>query len=147
MQEDLLSQPPGFKLYKDRAIYVGTFLGGPLVAGYLAAENFKQLGQTEKVKGAWIVAIVATIAIIGLVFVPGIEKLPRIAIPLAYTLFAQAIVQKYQGPAIKEHVKDGGQLYSVWRAVWVGLVGFVIFVGIIFALLMMLDKELLNSLS
>lgn len=50
MEENVLQPIPTFKLYKDKAIYLGTFIGGPLVAGYLIAENFKQLGQLGKVK-------------------------------------------------------------------------------------------------
>jgi hypothetical protein len=136
MEENLLSIPPSFKLYKDRAIYVGTFFGGPLVAGYLAAENFKQLGQQEKVKIAWSIAIVATVVIFGGIFlIPELEKIPRMIIPLIYTALAQFLVQKYQGTAIKEHIENGGQTYSVWRAVWIGLVGFAVLMAIIFAVL------------
>jgi hypothetical protein len=57
MPEDWLTAPPEFKLYKENAIVGATFLGGPLVAGYLAAENFKQLEQPAKARTAWIIAI------------------------------------------------------------------------------------------
>jgi hypothetical protein len=67
-EENILSVPPEFKIYKDRAIFVGTFLGGPLVAGYLSAENYKNLGQQNKVKTAWLIAIIFTIVLIGILF-------------------------------------------------------------------------------
>src|SRR6201996_3066304 len=119
MQEDIISSFPDFKLYKDRAIWVGTFMGGPLVAGYLAAENFRQLGQKSEARKAWIIAIIATIIIFGALFlVPDVEKIPRYIIPLTYTALAQFLVQKYQGEALKRHIAEGGQTYSVWRAVW-----------------------------
>jgi peptidoglycan/LPS O-acetylase OafA/YrhL len=147
MQEDLLTVPPDFKLYKDRAVYVGTFLGGPLVAGYLAAENFKKLGQPDKARTAWIIAVLSTIMIfLGIFLIPGIEKIPKYIIPLAYTLIAQALVQQFQGPAIKNHIALGGPTYSVWRGVWIGLVGGVILVAIIFGILLLLDKDFLQSL-
>jgi len=38
------------KIYKAKEIYVGTFLGGPLVAGYTIAENFKIFGEIDKAK-------------------------------------------------------------------------------------------------
>ena len=142
MDENLLPFQPTFKLYIDRAIYVGTFLGGPLVAGYLAAENFKQLGQTDKVKTTWIIAILATIIILsGIFLIPNIEKVPNYIIPLVYTAIAQFLVQKFQGTAIKIHIEIGGQTYSIWRAVWIGLVGFVILLAIIFAIVLMTNKE------
>jgi len=41
MEQKINIQTPTEKIYKDRAIGVGTFLGGPLAAGYLIAENLK----------------------------------------------------------------------------------------------------------
>ena len=67
MEENIITPIPEYKLYNGRAIYIGTFLGGPLVAGYLAAENFKRFGQPDKVRTAWVVAIIATVVIVGAV--------------------------------------------------------------------------------
>ena len=143
MEEDILPIQPAFKLYKDRAIYIGTFIGGPLVAGYLAADNFKQLGQADKVKMTWIIAICATIVIFGGVFlIPNMEKVPNYLIPIIYTVIAQKLVQKYQGEAIKTHIEMGGQTFSIWRAVWIGLVGLLILFAIIFVILLLTDKEI-----
>jgi|SRR6185437_7013775 hypothetical protein len=132
MEEDVIILPPNYKLYNDRSIYIGTFLGGPLVAGYLAAENFKQLGQRSAVKTAWIVAIIATILICSMVFLmPGIQNVPRILIPLIYTGIAQFVIYKYQGDSIKRHIAEGGKIYSPWRAVLIGIIGAVVLVAII----------------
>jgi len=145
MEENLLSLPPDFKVYKDRAIYVGTFLGGPLVAGYLSAENFKNLGQQDKVKTAWFISIASTIAIVGIVFlIPNIEKVPSFIIPIIYAGIAQYLVQKTQGPAIKSHIEKGGPVYSVWRAVWIGLIGAAILFTLIFAIILLTNKEVLQ---
>jgi uncharacterized membrane protein YkvI len=145
MQEDLLSAPSNFKLYKDRAVWTGTFIGGPLVAGYIAAENFKQLGQQQKVKSVWIIAITTTIVIFGGIFlIPDIEKIPRYIIPLIYTGIAQYLVQKYQGTAIKEHIEKGGQTYPIWRAVLIGLIGLTIIVAVIFVVVLLTNRELLQ---
>jgi len=128
---------PNFKLYNDWAIYVGTFLGGPLVAGYLAAENFKELGEPDKVRNTWIVAIGATILIFGSIFlIPNIEKIPNYIIPITYTLIAQFLVRRFQGAAIKNHIQNGGQVYSTWRSVWIGLVGLVVLLAAIFIILL-----------
>lgn len=141
MEENLLLPHPDFKLYKDRAIYIGTFIGGPLVAGYLVAENFKQLGQEDKVKKAWIVSIFATIVIFGGIFlIPNMEKVPSFIIPLLYTSVAQFLVQKFQGAAIKAHIQSGGQTFSTWRAVWIGLVGLLILFAIAFAIVLLTDR-------
>jgi hypothetical protein len=39
MQEDIFPDIPKNKLYTDESIRIGTLLGGPLIAGYLIAEN------------------------------------------------------------------------------------------------------------
>jgi len=143
MEENLLSAPPNFKLYKDRAVWTATFIGGPLVAGYIAAENFKQLGQQSKAKSAWTIAIIATIVIFGGLFlIPNIEEIPRYIIPLIYSGIAQYLIQKYQGAAVKEHIEKGGQTYSIWRAVFIGLIGLVILVAIFFVVILLTNKEL-----
>ncbi|HLX93804.1 MAG TPA: hypothetical protein VKR32_19105 [Puia sp.] len=142
MEENILTEPPEFKLYKERAISLATFLGGPLVAGYLAAENYRQLGDKAKVRGAWAIAIVATIIIFGGLFVvPDIEKVPRYIIPILYMVITQSLVQKYQGAAIKSHIEKGGQTYSIWRAVWIGLVGLVVLFAILLAVSMIVGNN------
>jgi hypothetical protein len=147
MQEDILSAPPTFKLYKDRAIYVGTFLGGPLVGGYMAAQNFSELGQSNKAKASWVFGILGTLAIVAAAyFIPGMQKIPRYIIPLIYTLITQLVIDRYQGAAIKTHFEHGGQFYTAWRAALIGLIGAVIVVAVIFALLLLFDKETLQAL-
>ena len=142
MEENLLEPLPDFKLYTDRTIYIATFIGGPLVAGYLAAENFKQLGQTGKAKTTWIIAIVATIIIFATIFlIPGMEKVPNVVFPSIYTAVAQLLVQRFQGAAIKKHIDAGGQTYSTWRAVWIGLVIFIVFLVIIAAIILFAKQE------
>jgi len=53
-QEQTLLDPfPSGKVYRDKTIYVGTFLGGPLVAGYLIAQNFKTFNEQDNIKKTW----------------------------------------------------------------------------------------------
>lgn len=133
--EDILSLPPAYKLYSDRAIALATFLGGPLVGGYLAAENFKQLGAPRKVRTAWIAGIAALVIILGgMILVPDISRVPSYIIPLFYTGVTQVLIQRSQGSAIKAHVENKGLLYSLWRAALVGLIGAAITLAVIFAI-------------
>jgi hypothetical protein len=143
MEETILPMQPSFKVYKDQAIYVGTFLGGPLVAGYLAAENFKQFGQFDKVKTSWTIAVLATLIIFGGIFlIPNFDKVPNYIIPIVYTGIAQFLIKKYQSTAIKSHIDSGGQTFSIWRAVWIGLVGLIFLLAVILAILLVADKEM-----
>ncbi|HEY4062146.1 MAG TPA: hypothetical protein VGM30_09610 [Puia sp.] len=136
MEENILVALPDFKLYNNRSIYIGTILGGPFVAGYFAAENFKRLGRPALAKKSWIIAVAATILLIAAVlFIPGIEKVPPYIIPLVYTGLAQYFIMQHQGEAIKSHLANGGKLYSAWRGLLIGLIGAAILVACLFILL------------
>ena len=137
LEENLLSTLPAFKLYDNIAIRIGTFLGGPLATGYLMAENFKQLGQEDKVKNTWIISIIATIVVCTIaVLVP--KDFPGYILPVLYTGIASYLVQRFQDVQIKFHIEEGGQLYSRWRAALVALVGLLLIVVICAAIFIVL---------
>lgn len=140
MEQILDIQKPTGKIYKDRAIWVGTFLGGPLVAGYLIAENFKAFNEKDKAKKTWIYAIVATVIVFGGVFlIPATIKIPNQIIPLIYTAIAYYLVQHFQGQSIAAHINSGGLLHSWWRTISVGLIGLVITLTPIFGIALLSD--------
>ncbi len=115
------------KIYKDKAFWVGTFLGGPLVAGYLFAENFKAFEQPEKVKPTWIITIIATIVIFGGVFmIPENINIPNQIIPIAYTAIAFGLFKKYQEEKAAKHIKQGGLIYGWGKVIGIGIIGLLI---------------------
>ena len=126
---------PEGKIYKNRAFWVGTFLGGPLVAGYLFSENFKTLGQPDKVKPTWIITIIATIVIFSGVFmIPENINIPNQIIPIAYTAIAFGLFKKYQEEKTAEHINQGGLIHNWGRVIGVGVVGLLITMLPIFAI-------------
>ncbi|HZH86487.1 MAG TPA: hypothetical protein VFD77_04155 [Brumimicrobium sp.] len=130
--DDVIS---GEKIYKNRAIWVGTFLGGPLVAGYLLSQNFKSLGQPEKIKFTWIITIIATIVIFGGAFmISDDNKIPNQLIPIIYTAIAFGFYKKFQERSATDHIDSGGLVYSWWRVVGVSIVGLLITSALAFAL-------------
>jgi hypothetical protein len=136
MEENLIIAVPDFKLYNSTSVYIGTFFGGPLVAGYFAAENLKKLGKPVQARNAWAVAVAMTIIVFAAaIYIPGLDKMPPLIIPLIYTAIAQFFMTKYQGQAIKAHISQGGKFYTPWRSLWIGLIGAVILIAIVFILL------------
>ena len=136
------------KIYNKRAIMIGAFIGGPLVAGYLIAENFKVFDEKENEKKAWIYSIIITVLIFGSLFtIPNIDKIPKQIIPLIYTYFAVFIYQKYQETKIKVHLNDGGQTYNLWRTIGIGFIGLIIIILPIFgyAYLSERNSEVFNT--
>ena len=141
MEQTLEIEKPTQKIYKDRAIWVGTFLGGPLTAGYLIAENFKAFDQSDKANKTWIYAIIATIIIFGGAFmIPDNINVPNQIIPFIYTAIAYLLVQHFQGQNITKHLDSGGQLYSWWRTIAVSIIGFLITSIPIFAFAVLSDS-------
>ena len=127
MEEPLDIQKPLQKIYNDKAIWVGTFLGGPLVAGYLITENFKAFEESEKVSKTWTYAFIATIIIFGgISFIPDTVRIPNQIIPIIYTAIVYYMVKHLQGAKINSHINAGGPIYSVWRAAGIGLIGTLI---------------------
>lgn len=141
-KQKLYDQIPTRKIYNNREIRLGTFLGGPLVAGYFIAQNFKVFSEAEKVKKTWIYAIIASIVIFGGAFlIPDSLKIPNFVIPLIYVSIASYLVNHFQGQKITAHIKSGGQIYSWWRTIGVALIGLAIIIIPIFSIVYFSDTE------
>lgn len=134
MEQPIDIQKPTEKIYNDKAIWSGTFLGGPLVAGYLIAENFKVFNQPNKAQRTWILAIITTILTIVCLFtIPNVDKIPKQIIPILYSTLAYYFVHQYQKSNIESHLNAGGQTFNWWRAIGISLVGAIITLLPVFA--------------
>lgn len=139
MEENIFPEKPTSKLYTENAIRIATFLGGPLVTGYLLADNYRQLGETQKIPTTWIVTILATAAI----FITGFylpANTPPYLLPIAYTIAAYYVAQNLQGVKIRAHIAAGGETWSIWRAVAAGLVGLVIIIALALGAFFLMDQ-------
>lgn len=126
MTEHFDIEIPKEKIYSDRALWTGSFIGGPLVAGYFIAENFKVFKDTPKANKTWIIAIIGTIIILGGVsLIPNDVNIPSVAIPLIYTSIAYSIGLYFQKPLMNKHVENGGVFYSWWRVIGIALLGLI----------------------
>jgi hypothetical protein len=115
------------KIYTVKQIQGATFFGGPLVAGYLIAENFKAFNEYDKAKKTWLIAIAVTVAVFALIFaIPESVKIPNILFPLIYSWATYILVTKYQSQQMKEHIRADGQSYNWGRAVVVALIGLAV---------------------
>ena len=127
------------KIYRDRAIWVGTILGGPLVTGYLISENFKVFNEIGKSKKTWFYAIIGTVLIISGVFlIPEEVEIPNQIIPLIYATVAYFLVKHFQGQNISAYIALGGKTFGWSRIIGISLIGFAItfiFVILIFILI------------
>ena len=140
MQEPLFSSTITYKLYNERTILIGTFVGGPLAGGYLLAQNFEALSEPAKAGKTWMVTIGVMLLLFGSAFVPAADAIPGIVYNLLFCCTAHFAARKYQGSRIALHQTNGGQFYSTWRAVLAGLVFLALMIGLILALYYLQDR-------
>lgn len=134
-EKSVFEEVPTRKIYSERAISVATFMGGPLVAGYLMAENFKVFGDAQKVKKAWIISILSTIFAFALIFlIPENINIPNVIFPLIYMSITSYLVKIHQEQKIKEHLHQGGEKYNWWRTIAISIIGCIITVGPVVAI-------------
>ena len=121
------------KVYKRYAIILGSLLGGPMVAGYFFANNFKLLGETEKVNKAWIISILTTIAVLVIAFlIPENSKIPNQIIPIAYTVTANYLFKMHLEIKTIKFIELGGKAYHWLRVVGIALIGLLITLSVVF---------------
>lgn len=129
MRQTVNVQEKGAKIYKENAILIGTFLGGPLVAGYFMSENYKVLGAHEKAKHTKAFSRIVTIFSIALIYsVPYTMSMPDVLIPMLYTVLAAYFFNRFQRNDVKAHVEDGGGIFGGWHIITVGLIGLLIMI-------------------
>lgn len=142
MEETIDIEKPIHKIYKANAIHVGTFLGGPLVAGYLIAENYKAVGEYSKYKKTWIITILLTIVIFTLLYlIPDNSRIPNYIFPVIYSSIAFSLVKTFQGELIEAHQNAGGLFYSWWRIIGVSVIGLITIVLAIVALVYVTETD------
>lgn len=140
MKEIFLNPKPEGKLYEDKAIYLGTFLGGPLVATYMLAENYKKLGMPDKVTKVWIVGILSIIALFSLMLaVPDDIAIPNLLIPAIMAGITYGVVKVTQADLIKDHISAAGEIYGWGRNLVVAFVGIIVTIIVMFAAAYIMD--------
>lgn len=109
---------PFGKVFTGKAIRNSVFFGGPLVAGYMMAKNFKTVGESHKMSTAWLGVIGYTIAFMALnMTVLADINIPGIAFSVMNAFIAWQVFKSYQMPMVKNHVDQGGETESIGHAV------------------------------
>ena len=99
-------------------IWTGTFLGGPLVAGYMLAENFKAFNEAENAKKTWYYSVAASVLLWVIAFsLPATIPIPNQLLPLVMGSVAYYFAQQYQGEHIKKHINSRGKFCNWFGAI------------------------------
>jgi hypothetical protein len=138
-EKSVFEEIPTEKIYSEKAIRIGTFFAGPLVAGYCIAENFKAFNDFEKAKNTWIITALSMIAIIGLIFIIP-DNFPSIIFPVLYSAVASYFLKKFQEQNIQNHIQNGGETFGGWRVTLIGLLSIIVFFGIIISIVLLTEN-------
>ncbi len=118
---------PTETIYSDKSIWIGSGLGGPLVAGYIIAQNFEAFDEPDKARVTWVITIIATVLIFGVAFLVADKgNFFGKAIPGIYTGIAYLLIRQQQGAKIDAHVYAGGMTHSWLSVVGVSIAGLVL---------------------
>lgn len=140
MTEDILPIVPTAKLFKKRVIVICAFLAGPLVGGYMIAENFKNIGERANNIRTLVVAIAFTIVVtLALLLLPGLEKIPNIVFPMFFASVTSACIYFFQQHKIIEHSRNGGVYYNNTRAFVVSLICLAVYIVFAIGLVFLVD--------
>lgn len=128
-QESIFEELPTGKLFKARSIYFATFLGGPIVAGYLISSNYKAFNEQQNAIKTWVFTIIGTVLMLIFLYLinarPG-PKIPGFLFPLIYSIITYNIVNIAQKDKIQAYISAGGQFHSLSRIVIVTIIGLAI---------------------
>ncbi len=135
-----MSEPKLPPLYSLTQIGIATFLGSSLAAGYMLASNYAALGQRRMgLYALW----GSLVLVLGFVLLPAqltASAPTAIAIMVGQVVLVLAIANKLQGPMFKSFEEMGGQYFSFWRTVMVGIAASFVLV-FVWALLISLFGE------
>ena len=142
MEQKSDTQTQTKKVYKGVGIGVGTFIGGPLAAGYCIAENFKVFNQAGKAGKTWMIAGVAMVLLFCAVFfVPeNIKIVNPIILLILIAAFVWYLAVRFQGQNITAHINSGGLIHSWLRTIGVALAGLAATLILMFGLALLLDS-------
>ena len=124
MEKILDIERPTQKIYTDKSIAIGTFLGGPLVAGFLIAENYRSFSEPDKARKTLIFTALASLIIfIGLFYFDHVLPDNNFLFPILFSGTSWLLVRHLQRSRIEDHMAAFGPVYQWWRALIVGAFG------------------------
>jgi hypothetical protein len=118
------------KVYSPGQVAVGSFIGGPIAAIYVIKKNFDALGnKADASKTVLWGAVFVVFLLVLLPFLP--DNFPNAALPVAYTLAAWRVAEKYQ-ISRKALLEDSPyERHSNWNVFGIS-VGFLVLFLVIF---------------
>jgi hypothetical protein len=129
---------PAFKLYSPGHAGLAAFLGGPVGAFLIIAINYWRLGKRQAAWATIVFCVLTAAALIALVFVLPDSK-PATAISLPLFLIMWGLAKGLQGRDYDAHLKRNGESASGWAAAGLGVLGAMLFLGVLVVVVVVYD--------
>ena len=130
------------RAYSPGHVAGAAFLGGPLAGSLLLASNFTLFGSRLSRGQTILLGVLGTFVVVGLGLVLP-ENTPNALLPGLYTVIFQQISQRSHGAQFKDFISSGGQRYSHWRVVGIGVACALAFLAAVAAVLLVLPEQYL----
>ncbi len=134
---------PAYTLFDSGSVTLATFFGSPIAGTILMAVNYRRLGKEINAAVAFLTGLAVTILAIlcGNLIPPSASGALAIGLLVAMRSSAQAL----QGPAVQQHVSQGGKLGSRWAAFGIGVAVLVAIAAVIFVAVVGLQVASISS--
>jgi hypothetical protein len=139
MEESVLSEIPGRKLYSQRGIMISGILAGPVAVGFLMSKNCNALAIPQKKARIWLICLSAFAAIIAFAMMLP-PQVPSFIFVFLNAAFGYYATENLQGKQINQHIAAGGSLYSNWRGAGIAFIFAVVFVALFLCVYFAMDS-------
>ena len=135
MTEEILPSLPNKKIYGPIALLIAICIGGPLAAGYVVTKNAKAIGKSENKVLIWILSLLGVLVILFLAIVYPLNHHFPWYFPMLNVLTACWALMRLGTKEYFSHRDNGGQVYSAWQGIAVGIASlfitfFIVIIGI-----------------
>lgn len=126
-------------VYTPNQIALATFVGSTLAGTVLLALNERRLGRPDAMLPTLILGVLASVALMAFTaLLP--DSVPTLPFAVIGIFGIRGIAHVRQDERIRNHLAAGGRRGSGWTAFGVGLVGFVLLIGILATAGSLLDR-------
>ena len=122
---------PEYALFDSNAVAIAALFGSPIAGTVLMAANYRRLKNDGSALAAILIGLAVTAAAVALGYL--IPQGATAGAAIGLLMATRAAAKSMQGPAVEEHVRQGGKLGSRWVAFGVGLAGMALTFGSVLA--------------
>lgn len=141
MEEIIDYEAPKLKVYKVNAMWLATFLGGPLAAGYIFTQNYKAMGEARLARISLTITLVVSSLLFSIaLFVPEGSILSSRFLPILTVVVAQSLCKRLQGAKLESYATDSSTYFGWGRVCLISVIGLLLTFAIFLIVLYLMGE-------